>query len=126
MGRLPSPDTKPQDVSFFKIDEGAYYPKTYSWGSDQLMKNNMTWKVTIPSDIKPGLYVMRHELIALHFGEKLNGAQFYVNCLNVEVTGDGTAEPEGVKFPGAYKAQDPGILDDIYYGVNRYVSSPLQ
>jgi hypothetical protein len=100
------------------------------WGSDVLIKQNNSWTVTIPSDIKPGKYVVRHELIALHFGGTGNpqgpgtassGAQLYPVCVNVQVTGTGTSTPPGVKFPGAYKPTDPGILDNIYYGPNRYV-----
>jgi hypothetical protein len=31
MGYLPTDDTKPQDVEFFKIDEATYDPKTLTW-----------------------------------------------------------------------------------------------
>jgi lytic cellulose monooxygenase (C1-hydroxylating) len=123
MGRLESPNQRPQDVSFFKIHEDAYDPQTGEFGSDRLIRNNNTVRLRIPSDIKPGDYVMRHELVALHFGNKMNGAQFYISCLNVRVLGSETAEPQGVKFPGAYRATDPGIKYNIYYHVNRYVSS---
>jgi hypothetical protein len=121
MGRLESPDQKPQDVEFFKVDEGGYDPKTGLFGSDLLMKNNMSWILRIPSDIKSGTYIMRQELLALHRAQKEAGAQFYISCLNVEVIGDGTATPPGVKFPGAYTPTDPGIKYNVYYGENRYV-----
>jgi lytic cellulose monooxygenase (C1-hydroxylating) len=97
-----------------------------------LLSLEITWTVTIPSDIKPGKYVMRHELIALHFcfsgnpkgsGTPSSGAQLYPICFNVEVTGTGKAEPEDVTFPGGYKPNDPGILNNIYYGPNAYVSA---
>jgi hypothetical protein len=125
LGRLKSQNMKPQDVEFFKINEGSYDSKTALWASDQMMLNNMTWKVQIPSGIKLGLYVMRHELIALHFGTKDIGAQFYISCLNVKITGHGTAEPPGVRFPGAYGQFDPGIKKNIYFGASRYVSRYL-
>jgi cellulase len=50
-----------------------------------LIQQNNTWNVNIPSDIKPGKYVVRHEIIALQFGNVGNpggagtpntGAQF--------------------------------------------------
>jgi cellulase len=88
MGLLPDENTKVQDVEFFKIDEGTYDPKTRVWGTDQLIKDNSTRTVRIPSDLKPGTYVVRHEIIGLHFAwqenkqKKISGAQFYPTCLS--------------------------------------------
>jgi hypothetical protein len=88
MGLLPTEDTKVQDVNFFKIDESTYDPKTKIWGTDQLIADNSTRTVTIPSDIKPGMYVIRHEIIGLHFAwhenkeKKTSGAQLYPVCLS--------------------------------------------
>jgi cellulase len=91
----------------------------------------MTWTSRIPSDIKAGTYVLRHELIALHDakqkfnGYSQSGAQFYPVCYNVEVVGNGTVTPSGQTFPGMYKMEDPGILVDISTKVNaKYVSYP--
>jgi hypothetical protein len=43
------------------------------------------------------------------------GAQFYPSCIQVQVTGSGTAFPTSfVSFPGAYTADTPGIVYDIY------------
>ena len=129
MGLLPNESTKVQDVEFFKIDEATYDPATEIWGTDQLIKDNNTRTVTIPSDIKPGMYVVRHEIISLHFAfrddtnRKVSGAQFYPTCFKVQVIGKGTATPPSEKFPGAYHWNDKGILDNIYYSVNQYVSS---
>lgn len=36
--------------------------------------------VVIPSDIAPGDYLLRAEVIALHTAGQANGAQFYVTC----------------------------------------------
>jgi cellulase len=130
MGRWNKGES-PQDVKFFKIDEATYNPKNGKWGSDELIDANNTHTVQIPSDIKPGTYMVRHELVALHFGFSGNakgagtsasGAQFLPICLNVKVIGSGTAEPEGVTFPGGYKPSDKGILANIYYGPNSYTS----
>ena len=90
------------------------------------MAQNNSWTATIPSDIKPGKYVVRHELIALQFAADGNpqgagtvtaGAQFYPICLNVEVTGTGTNTPAGVKFPGGYSPSEPGIIYDLFEGL---------
>jgi hypothetical protein len=127
MGELPE-SGKTEDVNFFKIDEATYDPKTQTWGSDWLVKNNNYHTSTIPSDIKPGTYVVRHELISLHnslnddFVKKISGAQFYPQCIKVKVIGDGTATPPGAKFPGTYKWDDKGILFNVYYRPNEYIS----
>ncbi|KAF2664489.1 hypothetical protein BT63DRAFT_378963 [Microthyrium microscopicum] len=120
---------KAQEIPFFKIQQTGYDPKTRTWASDTFMKQNQTWTAQIPSDIEPGLYVLRHELMALHVAEKgsptsrgtpLSGAQFYPICFSIQVTGDGTVTPDGVKFPGGYKYSDPGLLTNIYNMTGNY------
>jgi hypothetical protein len=52
--------------------------------------------------------VVRTKLIALHgnanqiSSTSLAGLKFYTYRFNVEVVNGGTAQPEGVKYPGAY------------------------
>jgi cellulase len=127
MGLLPESGNT-EDVDFFKIDEATYDPKTMTWGTDWLMKNKNTRTVTVPSDIKPGTYVVRHEIISLHnalnddYIKKSSGAQFYPQCIKVKVTGDGTAVPAGSKFPGTYKWDEKGVLVNIFYRANEYIS----
>jgi hypothetical protein len=127
MGEL-TPSGKIEDVKFFKIDELAYDTKTRTWGSDVLYNNSQSHTVTIPSDIKPGTYVIRHEIIALHgamndnFVTKVSGAQFYPQCAKVEVTGEGTVTPAGNTFPGTYIWDEPGILINAFYMPNEYKS----
>ena len=43
------------------------------------------------------------------------GAQFYPNCIQIKLTGNGCKKlPAGVAFPGAYDPQDPGILVELW------------
>lgn len=42
--------------------------------------NNNTGSLTIPSDLKAGNYVLRHEIIALHSAGQEDGAQAYPQC----------------------------------------------
>ncbi|KAF4632358.1 hypothetical protein G7Y89_g5768 [Cudoniella acicularis] len=49
-----------------------------------------------------------------------------MTCFQVNVSGSGTASPEGVSFPGAYKASDPGILVNIYNTITSYTIPGLQ
>lgn len=111
-------------LEFFKIDEkglidGSNAPGT--WATDNLISNNNSWTVTIPSDIAAGNYVMRHEIIALHSAGQKDGAQNYPQCLNFKVTGGGNASPQGTLGTKLYKETDPGILVNIYQSLKSYV-----
>jgi hypothetical protein len=84
--------------------------------------------VTLPSNIAPGNYIIRHEIIALHLGDEQGGAEFYPSCSQLHMSGSGTGAPtpaELVKFPGAYDDSDPGIfVPDVsifvyYYEIQR-------
>ncbi|KAI9815770.1 MAG: hypothetical protein M1827_002166 [Pycnora praestabilis] len=111
-------------LGFFKIDgvgliDDSTLPGT--WASDQLIANNNSWTVTIPSTIAPGNYVLRHEIIALHSAEDANGAQNYPQCINLQVTGNGTDDPAGTLGEALYSSTDPGILVNIYQTLSSYI-----
>src|ERR1700742_4472249 len=60
-------------------------------------------------------HFIRHEIIALHEAYEYPGAQFYPSCIQLQVTGSGTALPTSfVSFPGAYTPTTPGIVFDVY------------
>ena len=81
------------------------------------MKSPANYEYTIPSCLKPGYYLVRHEIIALHSAWQYPGAQFYPGCHQIQVTGGGSSVPSSlVSFPGAYKGSDPGITYDAYKG----------
>lgn len=103
-------------LKWFKIDQGGHISGSNpgTWATDSLIANNNTWTVTIPRDLKSGNYVLRHEIIALHAAGQANGAQDYPQCVNLVVTGTGSAAPAGVAFPGLYTPTDKGILFDLY------------
>jgi hypothetical protein len=44
----------------------------------------------------------------------IGGPQFFTHCFNVDIKGDGTVTPPGVKFPGGYKRDDPGVKFNLY------------
>jgi hypothetical protein len=101
----------PTECMLIKVDK---------WANQVAADNGNTYSVQLPSDIKSGTYVLRTELLALHGNmanlntTNLAGPQFYPYCFNVEVINGGSAEPEGVKFPGAYKLSDYGIAFSPY------------
>ncbi|KAH6615770.1 glycoside hydrolase family 61 protein [Chaetomium sp. MPI-SDFR-AT-0129] len=104
---------------------GAVWSKIYQDGPS--FNGGLTWptmnaqsvSVTIPRCLQNGEYLLRAEHIALHSAGSVGGAQFYLSCAQLSVTGgSGSWSPKNkVSFPGAYKATDPGILINIYYPV---------
>ena len=66
---------------------------------------------TVPKSLPNGKYLVRVESIALHQAQSVGGAQIYVSCAQVEVTGGGSGSPAPlVSIPGAYSANDPGLI----------------
>ncbi|KAK8068638.1 hypothetical protein PG996_007750 [Apiospora saccharicola] len=104
--------------NWFKIDQMGLYGASLNsndWGTGIVYKS-LKWSSKIPASLKPGKYLIRHELLALH---QTNTPQFYPECAQLDVTGSGSATPSGsflASIP-AYAAQsDPGIMVDIYQG----------
>lgn len=82
------------------------------------LAGDTTVTFTIPKATPSGDYLFRVEQIGLHVAQSVGGAQFYLSCGQITVTGGGSGTPGPlVAFPGAYSATDPGILIDIYYPV---------
>ncbi|KAG8903789.1 hypothetical protein FRC01_008991 [Tulasnella sp. 417] len=101
-------------LSWFKIwEDGLHSDGT--WAVDTMIANKGLVNFTIPSCIPPGNYLLRVELIALHGASSYPGAQFYMECAQINVTGGGSASPATVSFPGTYHGTDPGITINIYY-----------
>jgi len=112
-------------LSFVKIDQMGLLndnPPPGTWATDSLIANKFSWSSKIPSTLAPGQYVIRHEIIALHAAGSANGAQAYPQCINIQVTGSGSATlPAGHTGAGLYGASDPGILIDIYSKISNYI-----
>ncbi|GAB1202664.1 hypothetical protein APSETT445_001285 [Aspergillus pseudonomiae] len=116
-------DVDKTSLEFFKIDAGGLIDDTDipgTWASDQLIDDSYSRSITIPTDIEAGYYVLRHEIIALHGAEDLDGAQNYPQCINLQVTGSGTAAPSGTLGTALYKDTDPGIYVDIWQSLSSY------
>ncbi|KFX90969.1 hypothetical protein V490_06163 [Pseudogymnoascus sp. VKM F-3557] len=100
---------------WFKISEEGYDAATDTWAVTNLIAAGGTQSINIPACIEDGQYLLRGEIIALHSASAAQGAQFYMECAQINVTGgSGAATPETVALPGAYSATDPGILINIY------------
>lgn len=84
-----------------------------------------TIDVPIPACIENGEYLIRFEQIGLHSASSAGGAQLYLSCTQVSVTGgSGSYSPSLMSFPGAYSATDPGLMINIYYPVPTSYTSP--
>jgi hypothetical protein len=102
-------------LEWFKIAEeglrdGFLVGDSNGWFQNDLWEDTITdhWDVVVPKNSKPGKYMMRHEIINL----ELAPVQFYPNCAQLDVSGNGESVPEEeylVQFPGGYKMTDPGI-----------------
>lgn len=105
---------------WFKIYESTYNESTSTWCTDAMIENNGHLSATIPSDIEAGYYLIRSELLALHFAYPQHlpapDPQFYVGCAQLFVQGDGETTPsETVSIPDGYVTMDtPGLTFNIY------------
>ncbi|KAG8698808.1 hypothetical protein FRC08_005689 [Ceratobasidium sp. 394] len=106
-------------ANWFKVAQTGLVSKDY-WGTDVMNANCGKVEFTIPSDLPAGDYLIRAEVVALHVAGSIGGAQLYMSCYQISVTGGGRANPATVKFPGAYSPNDPGIHFDLYGSYTSY------
>ncbi|KAJ4137980.1 hypothetical protein NW754_000384 [Fusarium falciforme] len=97
------------------------------WAVDKLIANKGKIDFDLPSGLKAGKYLIRQEIIAHHESDATydqnpaRGAQFYPSCVQVEVTGSGSAVPdEAFDFNTGYKYTDKGIHFNLYGGSSTY------
>lgn len=99
-------------AKWFKIQQVGLKADGKTWEQADLM-NGEPAKLTLPSNLAAGNYLMRHEIIALHLANSEGGAEFYPSCSQLKVGGTQTGAPssnELVSLPGAYSDNDPGIF----------------
>ncbi|KAH8887787.1 glycoside hydrolase family 61 protein [Thozetella sp. PMI_491] len=98
---------------WFKIQEGGY--SNGVWATNEVISNKGNHVIHIPDCIEDGQYLLRAEMVALHGARSVNGAQLYMECAQLNITGGtGKAKPTTYSIPGIYKSNDPGLLLDIY------------
>jgi hypothetical protein len=101
-------------AKWFKIQEiGKKSGSKSVWAQADLMTGGVA-TASIPKNLAPGNYLIRHEIIALHLATSKGGAEFYPACAQLRVGGSQTGAPnpsELVSLPGAYSDSDPGIFD---------------
>ncbi|PMD31621.1 glycoside hydrolase family 61 protein [Hyaloscypha variabilis F] len=98
---------------WFKVQESGLNTATGKWATEDLIANKGVQNIVIPPCLEDGQYLLRPELIALHAAASKGGAQFYMECAQINVSGGtGTANPA--------TATDPGILINIYDNPTSY------
>ena len=129
MSKVDDAATADGSSGWFKIyeDSWAKNPTGGDGGSDFWGVKDMNnccglVDVKVPADIPAGDYLVRAEVIALHVASGMGGAQLYMSCYQITVTGGGNASPALVRFPGAYSASDPGILVNIHAPLETYIA----
>ncbi|KAI1789129.1 glycoside hydrolase [Ganoderma leucocontextum] len=106
-------DFDSSSAKWFKIQESGLRADG-TWAMKDLY-DGLPANVSLPQNIAPGEYLIRHEILALHTAQSIGGAEFYPSCAQVKVGGARTGVPNStVPFPGAYSDTDPGILIDPY------------
>lgn len=113
-------DADPATLKWVKIDEGGIDIATQKWAATALIENDNIWTTTVPSTLASGNYVFRHEIIAMHDAGRVGGAQNYPQCFNIEVTGGGSDNPEGVLGTELYTAEHPGLNFNPYTTIESY------
>ncbi|KAF2176419.1 lytic polysaccharide monooxygenase [Zopfia rhizophila CBS 207.26] len=104
---------QPNGLKWFKVFEDGL-DGSGKWGVDRMIASGGWVDMTMPQCVAPGQYLLRAEIIALHSAKNQGQAQFYMGCAQINVSGSGTKTGDTVSFPGAYSANDPGILINIY------------
>lgn len=129
MSKVSDATTADGSSGWFKVFQDTWAKKTGGasgdddyWGTKDLNTCCGKMSVKIPADLPSGDYLLRAEVIALHTAGSAGGAQFYMTCYQLSVTGSGSAAPATVLFPGAYKSSDPGILVNIHAAMSTYVA----
>ncbi|KAK1958785.1 hypothetical protein LZ32DRAFT_487116, partial [Colletotrichum eremochloae] len=114
----------PSGVASYKGD-GDWF-KVYELTTSNINATNIQFAAegiknftfTLPKELPTAEYLVRVEQISLHQAGSKGGAQLYIACAQVSVTGSGSGTPgPTVKFPGAYTGNEPGILINIYWPV---------
>ena len=114
------------ELKFFEIDAvglidpfatlDEYYSAFGIWATDVLIHTNSTYTVQVPPSLAPGNYVIRHELIALHYAlDPGLGPQHYPQCIDVMVSGGGTEVLGGLPGTELYgrPSDEAGLKYDI-------------
>ncbi|RYO99419.1 hypothetical protein DL764_006814 [Monosporascus ibericus] len=102
-------------TGWFKIDELNY--EGGRWANEIMSAKEMKHSFRLPQRLASGEYLLRSEMLALHGAQTVEGAQFYIGCAQLKITGPGGSCSPKISLPGAYDARDPNIyIPNFYFG----------
>jgi len=103
-------------AGWFKIDELDYVDG--KWANEIMGASDMMHEFKLPMGLESGEYLLRSEMLALHGAQTLGGAQFYIGCVQLKITGTGSGNcGPTISIPGDYNAEDENIyIPDVYNG----------
>ncbi|KAJ6593315.1 glycosyl hydrolase family 61-domain-containing protein [Mycena capillaripes] len=92
------------------------------WAMAKLVQDGSKWTIKIPSSLKSGQYMIRHELAAVHNPKTrcvnpTSGPQMYIACIQLDVTNGGdTSLPAGTQAKSLYSPDGTFANIDVYSG----------
>ncbi|KAK6344690.1 hypothetical protein TWF718_006649 [Orbilia javanica] len=130
LSKVDDASTADGSAGWFKIYEDSWAKAPSGdgssdwWGTKDLNFCCGKLSFDIPTGIPSGDYLLRAEALALHAAgaPPPNGAQFYMSCYQLTITGGSGSLPPTVNFPGAYGNSDPGIFINIYQSLSTYIA----
>ncbi|KAJ3055100.1 hypothetical protein HK097_011475 [Rhizophlyctis rosea] len=95
------------------------------WANERFGNGQTTYTFTLPAALASGNWVLRTEHFGLHGALQAGGAQLYIRCIDINVTGSGTGIPgPTVQFPGAFTSSTPGVVWNPYGGTANNLRYP--
>ncbi|KAJ7072816.1 glycosyl hydrolase family 61-domain-containing protein [Mycena amicta] len=97
-----------------------YFPTSGAglWGMAKLIQNGSKWSIKIPSALKSGQYMIRHELGAVHnpkTSDPTSGPQLYIACIQLDVVNGGESSlPAGTQAKHLYLTDGAFANIDVY------------
>ncbi|KAI4862271.1 glycoside hydrolase family 61 protein [Hypoxylon rubiginosum] len=102
-------------AGWFKIDEQNYVDGL--WANEVVENAGGNYTLKLPTGLKSGDYLLRSEMLALHLSQVAGGAQFYMGCMQLKITGTGGTCSPTISLPRAYDAEEKSIyIPDFYWG----------
>jgi cellulase len=98
------------------------------WATSRLIGNGGFVEFRLPGSLKPGKYLVRQEIIALHQADMPGpnrGPEFYPSCAQLEVFGSGeAAPPQGYDINKGYAESGDKLWFNIYINKNDEFKMP--
>ncbi|KAF1817449.1 hypothetical protein P152DRAFT_408077 [Eremomyces bilateralis CBS 781.70] len=106
-------DDKGAGDGWFKIAADGYDEGAGKWCTDKVIEKGHL-DVALPQGLEGGYYLVRPELLALHFAHR-GEPQFYTGCAQIFLKSSGNKKPKStVSIPGYVQSGDKSLTFDIY------------